>query len=136
MNGSVGLNNDLLSARAVLELPPTPRFGPPQIEWEAGVSPALARTLFRSAPPKITSFPRKRESIVLIMGPRFRGDDNSDFHSSGWAAGPGPHRTGSARARERDAPVTAGETPAPRFREQESRFPCMINRTSWTRRME
>jgi len=29
-----------------------------------------------------------------------------------------PLRTGSARARERDAPATAGETPAPRFSKQ------------------
>ena len=26
------------------------------------------------------SFPRKRESIGLTMGPRFRGDDDADFH--------------------------------------------------------
>ena len=42
----------------------------------------------RFALSKITSFPRKRESIGLTMGPRFRGDDNADFHSYGWAAGP------------------------------------------------
>jgi hypothetical protein len=33
------------------------------------------------------SFPRKRESIVLTMGPRFRGDD-ADFHYFGWANRP------------------------------------------------
>jgi hypothetical protein len=37
---------------------------------------------------KIASFPRKRESIGLTMGPRFRGDDNADFDFLGWAAGP------------------------------------------------
>jgi hypothetical protein len=33
------------------------------------------------------SFPRKRESIVSTMGPRFRGDE-ADFHSLGWAVSP------------------------------------------------
>jgi len=36
---------------------------------------------------KVTSFPRKRESIGPTMGPRFRGDD-ADFRWLGWAAGP------------------------------------------------
>ncbi|SPE33779.1 hypothetical protein SBA2_800029 [Acidobacteriia bacterium SbA2] len=48
-----------------------------------------------SGPPsallKITpsvSFPRKRESIGLAMGPRVRGDDDADFHCLGWAKSP------------------------------------------------
>jgi hypothetical protein len=32
---------------------------------------------------KLTSFPRKRGSIGLAMGPRFRGGDDSDYHSIG-----------------------------------------------------
>ena len=44
--------------------------------------------ILRFALSKITSFPRKRESTGLAMGPRFRGDDDADFHSFGWAAGP------------------------------------------------
>ncbi|SPE22180.1 hypothetical protein SBA2_10118 [Acidobacteriia bacterium SbA2] len=35
------------------------------------------------------SFPRKRESIGLKMGPRLRGDD-ADFHCLGRVNGPGP----------------------------------------------
>jgi len=39
------------------------------------------------APSKVTSFPRKRESIDL--DPRFRGgDEGQDFHVCGWATGP------------------------------------------------
>ncbi|SPE29805.1 hypothetical protein SBA2_460020 [Acidobacteriia bacterium SbA2] len=48
---------------------------------------ALRDSSSPSASPKFTSFPRKRESIVLIMGPRLRGDD-TDFHCLGLAAGP------------------------------------------------
>jgi len=40
------------------------------------------------APAKITSFPRKRESTGRTMGRRFRGDDDADLHSLGWAKGP------------------------------------------------
>jgi len=32
---------------------------------------------------KLTSFPRKRESIGLAMGPRFRAGGDSDYHSIG-----------------------------------------------------
>ena len=46
---------------------------------------------------KIASFPRKRESIVLTMGPRFRGDDKSNFHLLGRAAGSGQLRRMTAK---------------------------------------
>jgi hypothetical protein len=52
----------------------------------------IFRAVRDSPPPaallEVTSFPRKRESIVLNVGPRFRGDDNAIFHSLGWAVGP------------------------------------------------
>jgi hypothetical protein len=41
----------------------------------------LRSPLLRIAPS--TSFPRKRESIGLSMDPRFRGDDDADFHFLG-----------------------------------------------------
>jgi hypothetical protein len=47
--------------------------------WPPPVVPALL---------KVTSFPRKRESIGPTMGPRFRGDDDADLHFLGWAASP------------------------------------------------
>ena len=37
---------------------------------------------------KVTSFPRKRESIGVTVGPRLRWGDESDFHHLGWATGP------------------------------------------------
>ena len=36
---------------------------------------------------KVTSFPRKRESLGPTMAPRLCGDDD-DFHCQGWAKGP------------------------------------------------
>ena len=41
----------------------------------------LRTDMSRSLLPKITSFPRTRESIGVTMGPRFRGDDKASFHS-------------------------------------------------------
>jgi len=42
-------------------------------------------TLLKVAPS--VSFPRRRESILLTMGPRLRGDD-ADFHRLEWVKGP------------------------------------------------
>jgi len=53
---------------------PTTRLGPQFARWRT--------TLLRIT--LCVSFPRKRESSVPTMGPRFRGDD-ADFHSRGRA---------------------------------------------------
>ena len=45
----------------------------------------LCSSVLKIAP--CMSFPRKRESIGLTMGPRIRGDD-ADFHFHRWAEGP------------------------------------------------
>ncbi len=55
-------------------------------EYNMSLDQPLSSTLPKIAP--CMSFPRKRESIGLTMGPRFRGDDDADFHFHRWAEGP------------------------------------------------